>query len=152
MGNADVSYQQVPWSWFGKFNTNFKLPAGFSLQLSGMYQSKTNLPVNTNANQPGPPNMQSQNASQGYIMPFYEIDIAAKKTFFSNKVSVSLSFNDIFRSRVQDQYTYSAYFTQYYDRLRNPQLLRLSLSYNFGKLDASIFKRKNNNVQSSDEQ
>src|SRR5580692_2570711 len=143
--------QAALWSWFGKLNTNFRLPSGFSIQVSGMYQSKTNLPINNNGNQPGPPNMQSQSASQGYIRPFYEADIAVKKTFLNNKLAATLSFSDIFRSRWQDQYTYSAYFTQEYDRLRDPQMVRLNVSWSFGKVDVSLFKRKNNNVQSEDQ-
>jgi hypothetical protein len=70
-----------------------------------MYQSKSNLPVNTNSNQPGPPNMSAQSASQGFIASFYEVNLAVKKTFLSGKMAVTLSANDIFRSRVQDQYT-----------------------------------------------
>jgi hypothetical protein len=116
-----------------------------------MYQAKTNLPVNNNGNQPGPPNMQSQSASQGYIKAFYEADIAVKKSFLNNKLVAALSFSDIFHSRWQDQYTYSSYFTQEYDRLRDPQMLRLNVSWSFGKVDVSLFKRKNNNVQSEDQ-
>jgi outer membrane receptor protein involved in Fe transport len=148
---ASAVPQQALWSWFGKLNTNFRLPAGFAVQVSGLYQSKTNLPVNTNVNQPGPPNMTSQSASQGFISSFYEVDLAVKKTFLSGKMALALSVNDLFRSRVQDQYTYSAYFTQDYSRLKDPQMVRLNLSYNFGKVDVSLFKRKNTNVQ-SDEQ
>ncbi len=151
VGVADGIAQQALWSWFGKLNTSFRLPAGFSAQVSGMYQSKSNLPVSSNSNQPGPPNMQSQSASQGFIQPFYAVDLAVKKTFLAGKMAVAVSFNDIFRSRRQDQYTYSTYFTQDYSRLRDPQLLRLNLSYNFGKIDASLFKRKNNNVQSEEQ-
>ena len=143
--------QAALWSWFGKANTNFRLPSGFSIQLSGMYQSKTNLPVNNNGNQPGPPNMQAQSASQGYIKAFYAADIALKKTFLNNKLVTTLSFSDIFRSRRQDQYTYSTYFTQNYDRLRDPQMVRVNVAWNFGKVDVSLFKRKNNNVQSEDQ-
>jgi outer membrane receptor protein involved in Fe transport len=150
-GTAGAVSQQALWSWFGKLNTNFRLPAGFTVQVSGFYQSKTNLPVNTNSNQPGPPNMTSQSASQGFIASFYEVDLAVKKTFLAQKMALSLSFNDIFRSRIQDQYTYSSYFTQDYSRIRDPQMLRLNLTYNFGKIDVSLFKRKNTNVQ-SDEQ
>jgi hypothetical protein len=149
-GSNEVA-QQALWSWFGKINTNIKLPSSFTIQVSGLYQSKTNLPVNNNQNQPGPPNMQSQSASQGYIKPFYEVDLGVKKTFFHNKVAATLSFNDIFRSRKQDQYTYSTYLVQEYDRLRDPQMLRLNLSYNFGKVDASLFRRRNNNVSSEGE-
>ena len=79
------------------------------------------------------------------------MDLAVKKTFLAGKMALSMSFNDIFRSRKQDQYTYSAYLTQDYSRLRDPQMLRLNLSYAFGKIDASLFKRKNNNTQSEEQ-
>jgi outer membrane receptor protein involved in Fe transport len=151
VGETEAVPQQALWSWFGKLNMNFRLPSGFSVQTSGMYQSKTNLPVNMNSNQPGPPNMQSQSASQGYIKPYYEVDLAVKKTFLSGKMALTASINDVFRSRKQDQYTYSTYFTQEYTRMRNPQMLRLNLTYNFGKVDVSLFKRKNNNVQSEEQ-
>ncbi len=94
--------------------------------------------------------MQSSSASQGYIKPFYEVDGALKKTFMQGKLVASASWNDIFRSHIQNQYSYSSYFEQDYSRLRDPQLLRLNISWNFGKIDASLFKRKNNNVQSED--
>jgi ferric enterobactin receptor len=151
VGSADATEETALWSWFGKANTNFKLPAGFAIQLSGLYQSKSNLPVNTNSNQPGPPNMQSTTASQGYIKAYYDVDMAVKKTLMQGKLVVSASWNDIFRSRIQEQYSYSAYFTQDYSRLRDPQLFRLNLSWNFGKIDASLFKRKNNNVQGEEQ-
>jgi outer membrane receptor protein involved in Fe transport len=151
VGQTDAVAQQALWSWFGKLNMNFRLPSGFSVQASGIYQSRSNLPVNTNGNQPGPPNMQSQSASQGYVKPYYEAGLAVKKTFLSGKMAVSASFNDIFRSRKQDQYTYSSYFTQESVRVRNPQMLRLNLTYNFVKVDVSLFKRKNNNLQTEEQ-
>src|SRR6185437_14968237 len=40
VGSPDAAEQQALWSWFGKANTSFRLPSGFSLQLSGLYQSK----------------------------------------------------------------------------------------------------------------
>jgi outer membrane receptor protein involved in Fe transport len=149
--NVSGVSQLALWSWFGKMNSAFRLPSGFSLQVSGMYQSKTNLPVNSNGNQPGPHNNMSQNASQGYIRPFYEVDLGVKKTFMANKLALSLSFNDIFKSRIQDQYSYSAYFIQDNRRIRNPQMLRLNFTYNFGKVDASLLHRKNNNMTSESE-
>ena len=45
--NINGTSQDALWSWFGKFNSNFKLPAKFTMQLSATYQSKTNLPVNS---------------------------------------------------------------------------------------------------------
>jgi len=137
--------QDALWSWFGKLNNTFKLPANFEVQLTGTYQSKTNLPVNENKNvQSGPPMQQSQNASQGYIASFYGVDAAIKKSFLKNNAaSVTFSVNDIFRTRWSDQYSQSDYFTQYYSRLRDPQMMRLTFAYRFGKIDASLFKRKN---------
>ena len=136
--------QDALWSWFGKMNNNFKLPKNFTIQLSGDYQSKTNLPVSNGGGQPGPPMMQAQASAQGYIRAFWGVDAAFKKTFLKNNAaSITLSVSDIFRTRKQDQYSYSQYFTQNYYRLNNPQMVRLNFSYRFGKMDASLFKRQN---------
>ncbi|HJT73255.1 MAG TPA: outer membrane beta-barrel protein, partial [Chitinophaga sp.] len=143
-GTAAVTNQEALWSMFGKLNSNFNLPAAIDLQLTATYQSKTNLPVNTNKGfGDGPPDMQAQSSSQGYIRSFYGIDLVVKKSFLKNKaLNVTLSVSDIFRSRITDQYSYSAYFTQNYTRLRNPQMFKLNFAYRFGKVDASLFKRK----------
>ena len=144
--NINGFSQDALWSWFGKINNNFKLPKNFAIQLSANYQSKTNLPVNDGQRGFGPPMMQAQSSSQGYINPFWGVDLAIRKSFLKNNAAtVSLSVNDIFRTRKQDQYSFSEYFTQNYYRLNNPQMVRLNLSYRFGKMDASLFKRKNTN-------
>ena len=143
--NVTSTSQGALWSMFGKFNSNFKLPSNFAIQFTTTYQSKTNLPVNNNPGMGGPPMMQSQSSSQGYILPSWGMDLAVKKSFLKNNAaSVSLSINDIFKTRVSNQYSSSEYFTQTYKRLRDPQMVRLNLSYRFGKIDASLFKRKSN--------
>lgn len=153
--NVSGQSQSAMWSWFGKFNSNFKLPAGLTAQLTATYQSKTNLPVNNNSgNMGGPPMMQSQSASQGYISAFWGMDIAVKKSFLKNEAaSVSLSVNDIFRTRSTNQYSESPYFIQTYNRLRDPQMIKLNFAYRFGKIDMSLFKRKTqgDGVQSATE-
>jgi len=145
--NVTGTSQDALWSWFGKFNSNFKLPADFSIQLTATYQSKTNLPVNNNTgNMGGPPSMQSQSASQGYIKAFGGVDLAIKKSFLKSKAAtVTLSVNDIFRTMKSVQYSSSDYFTQTYSRLRDPQMFRINFTYRFGKMDVSLFKRKNMN-------
>jgi ferric enterobactin receptor len=141
---AGATQQNAMWSWFGKFNSNFKLPSNFALQLTTTYQSKTNLPVNSNSGMQGPPQMmQSQSASQGYIKPSWGMDFAVKKSFLKNNAaSVSLNISDIFRTRINSQYSYSNYFVQDYERLRDPQMFRINFSYRFGKIDMNLFKRK----------
>ncbi|MEO7801669.1 MAG: outer membrane beta-barrel family protein, partial [Ginsengibacter sp.] len=145
--NISGTSQNALWSWFGKFNSNFKLPAKFSTQLSATYQSKTNLPVNKGGGGFGGPGGfgQAQSASQGYIKSFYGVDIAIKKTFLKNDVAaLTLNVSDIFRTRRTTQYSESEYFVQTYDRIRDPQMIRLNLSYRFGKVDMSVAKRKTN--------
>ncbi|MBW8687525.1 TonB-dependent receptor [Chitinophaga rhizophila] len=143
-GSNKAAEQDALWSVFGKINSNFKLPKAFELQLTGTYQSKTNLPINTNTGfGGGPPGMEAQSAAQGYIRSFYGIDLALKKSFLKTKaLSATLGVSDIFRSRKTSQYSYSEYFIQNYERLRNPQMIRLNIAYRFGKVDASLFKRK----------
>ena len=144
---AATASQDALLSWFGKLNSTFKLPASFSIQLSADYQSKTNLPVNNNQGGPGRggPFGQAQSSSQGYINSFWGTDIAVRKSFLKNNAAtVSVSMNDIFRTRTQDQYSESPYFIQNYSRLNNPQMVRVNFTYHFGKMDMSLFKRQNN--------
>ena len=134
--------QDAMLSWFGKLNNNFKLPKNFAIQLSADYQSKTNLPVSNGSGQPGPPMMQAQSSSQGYIRAYWGTDIAVRKSFLKNNAAtIVVSMSDIFKTRKQDQYSYSQYFVQDYYRLNNPQLLRINFTYRFGKMDMNLFKR-----------
>jgi hypothetical protein len=86
---------------------------------------------------------QSQSSSQGYIKPSWGMDLAVKKSFLKNNAaSVSLSITDIFKTRINSQYSSSDYFTQTYSRLRDPQMVKINFAYRFGKLDINLFKRK----------
>jgi len=146
--NLKQPSQDAILSWFGKFNSNFKLPYDFSVQLTAIYQSKTNLPVNLNTNNFGPPGSTTQSSSQGYIKPYYGFDMAVKKSFLKNNAaSLTASMTDIFRNRWSNQYSQSQYFSQEYDRLKDPQLFRVVFAYRFGKMDLNLFKRKDMNSQ-----
>lgn len=152
--NVNTQSQPALWSWFGKLNANFKLPWKLKLQATGFYQSKSNLPVNSGAGtQGGGPggNAGVTSASQGYISPFWAVDAAISKSFLKNDAaSISVSISDIFRSRWTDQYSYQQdLFTQQYNRIRDPQLVRVNFTYRFGKMDVSLFKRKNMNSSGS---
>jgi len=152
--NINQQSQPALWSWFGKLNTNFKLPAKLKLQVTGIYQSKTNLPVNTGGGGfGGPPGGGgAQSASQGYISPFWAVDAAISRSFLKNDAAmISVSISDIFRTRWSKQHSESDFFVQDYNRLRDPQLVRVNFTWRFGKMDVSLFKRKNmNNTGSQD--
>jgi ferric enterobactin receptor len=141
--NINTTAQPALWSMFAKFNSNFKLPSNFAIQFTTTYQSKTNLPISTGGGMGGGPMMQSQSASQGYINSSWGMDLAVKRSFLKNNAaSVSVSITDIFKTRINSQYSSSQYFTQTYSRLRDPQMVKLNFAYRFGKLDVSLFKRK----------
>jgi outer membrane receptor protein involved in Fe transport len=138
------------YSWFGKINNSFKLPKGFTLQLTGDYTSKTVLPPGGSASNGnaggggrGFGGTVSGNA-QGYSKPSGGVDAALKYEFMKNKAaSLTLSVSDIFRTRVSDIVTTSAQFDQEAFRRRDPQFFRLQFNYRFGKFDVALFKRKN---------
>ncbi|HSC38267.1 MAG TPA: outer membrane beta-barrel family protein, partial [Chitinophagaceae bacterium] len=144
-------------SYFAKWNNNFKLPANFSIQLSGDYQSKSVLPQSSGngggggggggrggggggGGMFGAP----QPSAQGYVNQNYGFDLAIRKDLLKNKAaSITLSVNDLFKTRKYSYYSYSTIVTQDYSRIRDQQIFRLNLSYRFGKMDVSLFKRKN---------
>ncbi|MDM1292732.1 TonB-dependent receptor [Sphingobacterium sp. N143] len=132
------------WTVFGKLNNTFNLKKNWNLQLAFEYQGKTNMPVTQNQTF-GPPMNQAQSSSQGYIKPFYAVDFAIKKSFLKNQAaSVTLAVNDIFRSRGNTIVSSGEGFSQTYYRLSNPQLVKLNLSYRFGKMDMNMFKKNKN--------
>jgi outer membrane receptor protein involved in Fe transport len=144
--NITGTSQAAMLSWFGKINNTFRLPANFAIQLSGKYQSKTNLPINNSQGGfgGGGPFGQAQSSAQGYIRSFWGMDLAVRKSFLKNNAAtISVSFSDMFRTRKQDQHSESQYFTQDYYRLNNPQMVKVNFSYRFGKMDLSLFKRQN---------
>jgi ferric enterobactin receptor len=84
-------------------------------------------------------------STQGFIRPTYGLDIALRKDFGKTKnISATLNVSDVFKTRINDIYTETVFFTQNYYRRRDWRLVRLNLSYRFGKQDANLFKRKNN--------
>ena len=131
-------------SWFAKSNLNVKLPKGFSVQLSGDYNSKTASPVGGGGGMGGFGGGPTSTV-QGYIKPRYGMDVAVRYDFLKNRMA-SLTFNvsDVFKTRTFNTYSESAYFTQYNLRYRDQQFWRIVFSYRFGKSDVSLFKRKNN--------
>jgi ferric enterobactin receptor len=133
------------WTAFGKINNNITLKNKWVLQISGDYQGKSNMPV-TQSQGFGPPMSQAQSSSQGYIEPFYGVDLAIKKSFLKNDLaSLTLAFNDVFKTRGNTQVSYGEGFNQSYYRLTNPQMIKLNFSFRFGQMDASLFKKNNNN-------
>ena len=145
-GNIAGGTTSSQFSWFAKINNNFKLPKNFSIQLSGDYTAKT-LVAPGGGNRGGMGSMfggGSQPSSQGYIKPVFGVDFAIKKEFLKNNAaSLTLQFSDVFRSKIYATHAESQTFIQDNERRRDPQMVRLNFNWRFGKIDVSLFKRKN---------
>lgn len=142
-------------SFWLKTNIMCKLPKNFIFQLTGDYSSKKALDVGSSERGGGMGGSGggpgggggfggTSNTVQGYIEPIYGIDLSLKKDFLKNRnLSITLSMSDVLRSRVTKTHSESIYFIQDTYRRRDPQIWRLQVSWKFGKMDSSLFKRKN---------
>lgn len=111
-------------TWFGKFNSNTRLPWNSTFQVTGKYDSKRILP-------------------QGERAAEYSVDAAVKKDFLKNKaLSVSLGISDIFNTERDLSYTNTAFAEQERYRKRATRELRVNATWRFGKMDTHLFKRK----------
>ena len=149
-GNLPGGQDNDQLSWFVKINNAFKLPKNYSIQLSGDYQAKTLVQQGQGGGGgrggPGGGMFGGGNipSAQGYIKPFYGVDIAIRKDFLKNNAaSLVLQMNDVFRTRLNSTVSESIYFMQETNRRRDPQVLRLNFNWRFGKFDVSLLKRKN---------
>jgi len=145
-------------SWFSKMNNTFKIGKGYSFQFSGQYQAKTILPPGGNSaggggGRGGPPGGGfggPQSTAQGYNFPSYDFDMALKKDWTltgGRTASLTLSVNDVFKTRINKTYSESQFFIQNVARIRDQQIFRLNFSYRFGKFDLNLLKRKNNKME-----
>ncbi|MCU7552173.1 TonB-dependent receptor [Chitinophagaceae bacterium LB-8] len=148
-------------SYFIKLNNNLKLPKNFSIQISGDYDSKRLTGGSGGGGGGGRGGGGGfggggfgggGSTAQGYIRPQFDVDAAIRYDFLKDRAaSISLSMNDVFRTRKFDSHTQSLSFTQDVFRRRDPQILRLNFNWRFGKFDANLFKRKNNREEGGDQ-
>ena len=144
-------------SYSAKINNTFKIAKGWSIQLSGDYISKSALPVSTSNGGGGGGGGRggmgggggfmgaAPSSVQGFIDANYGADLGLRKEFMikKNTATISVNWNDIFRTRRYYAFSESLGFTQTDWRRRDPQIVRVNFSYRFGKFDIGLFKRKN---------
>jgi Outer membrane receptor proteins, mostly Fe transport len=140
-------------SWSAKMNHQFRFNKGWSLQLSGDYTAKSALPVSTSNSGGGGGRGfggggfggGQPSTTQGYINAIYGVDLGLRKDFQikKNTLTASVNWSDILRTRKFSMHSEAPTFIQDDWRRRDPQIVRVNLSYRFGKFDAALFKRKN---------
>ena len=140
-------------SYFVRLNNNFKLPKNFSVQLSADYDSKR-LVISGGGSGSGGGGGRGGgfggggfgggSAAQGFIRPQFDVDAAIRFDFLKERVaSLSLSVNDVLKTRKFASHTEAEGFVQDIERRRDQQVFRLNFNWRFGKFDANLFKRKN---------
>lgn len=151
--NVIANLENERTSWSAKMNHNFKFNKGWSVQINGDYQGKSALPVSTAASATsgsggggrGGFGGGTPSTTQGYINANYGVDMGLRKDFAikKNTLTVSANWSDIFRTRRYFVHSEAVGFIQDDWRRRDPRLLRVNISYRFGKFDVALFKRKN---------
>jgi iron complex outermembrane recepter protein len=131
IGNVDSSEAQYlsdnsGFSWFGKLNTNLRLPAGFSLQINANYES------------PKP-------IAQGTLKQVYWVDAAVRKNLWKNKATVVVNCSDIFNTRKYTTLYNLAQYDETYYRDRETRVGTITFTYRFGKAPKASTPRKSKN-------
>lgn len=139
--NVEADLVNERFTWFIKENFSWRLPKSFSFQTSVEYRSRAAFSPSSGRRYHG--HGGSSNTAQGYTKARWFMDLGLRKDLFDRKVNVMLSVSDLFRTRISGSYSESQFFIQDTWRIRNPQQVRLNISYRFGKMDSSLFKRKN---------
>lgn len=101
-------------SWDARLVANLTLPLGFSLQVTGGYNSRRVL-------------------AQGFSMGNYFVDAGIRKSF-DGKWSLALNCRDIFNSRGRHSVTEGKGFIQDSERWWGGRRFRLTASYSFGNM------------------
>lgn len=123
IGDTDESF-----AWNVRMIANFSLPWGVSLQGTGNYNSK-------------------QLMAQGHREPNYSVDLGLRKSFLSDKLTLSINARDLLDSRKFRTVTAGDGFWQDSENWRGGRRVGFTLTYNFGNMN----KKKDRNKSRSEE-
>jgi len=119
-------------AWNAKTILNYRFPKQLTLQVNGNYESPRVLLL-------------------GHTLPVYSADISLNK-IIGTKWTLNLMLSDIFNTRRMGTHYQTPYYVQDLSRRREARYLRFSVTYMFGKMDASVFKRAKQNRNTNDNQ
>lgn len=104
-----------------KATLSYRFPKQLTLQVNGNYESPRILLL-------------------GFSLPIYSMDISINK-MVSSKWIINATLSDAFNTRRMGTQFQTPYYIQDLSRRRESRYVRVTLTYLFGKMDASIFKR-----------
>ena len=109
------------YAYNAKGTISYKFPKNITLQVNGNYESPRILLL-------------------GYSKPIYSIDVSLNY-MIKTKWILNTTLSDAFNTRVSGTHYETPYYVQDLSRRRETRYVRFTVSYLFGKMDASIFKR-----------
>lgn len=118
IGDTDESF-----AWNVRMIANLSLPWGISLQGTGNYNSK-------------------QLMAQGHREPNYSVDLGLRKSFLSDKLTLSINARDLLDSRKFRTVTAGDGFWQDSENWRGGRRVGFTLTYNFGNMNKKKDKSK----------
>lgn len=118
IGDTDESF-----AWNVRMIANFSLPWGVSLQGTGNYNSK-------------------QLMAQGHREPNYSVDLGLRKSFLSDRLTLSINARDLLDSRKFRTVTAGDGFWQDSENWRGGRRVGFTLTYNFGNMNKKKDKSK----------
>lgn len=104
-----------------KATVSYKFPQNVTLQLNGNYESPKILLL-------------------GYSRQIYSADVSLNY-MLKAKWIFNATLSDVFNTRIMGTHYQTPYYTQDLARRRETRFFRFTVTYLFGKMDASIFKR-----------
>ena len=104
-----------------KSTISYKFPKNFTLQMNGSYESPRILLL-------------------GYSQPNYGFDVSVNK-MIGVKWIFNATVSDVMNTRRMGTYYETPFYIQELSRRRENRFFRFTITYLFGKMDASIFKR-----------
>jgi hypothetical protein len=109
------------YAWNAKTTISYKFPKNITLQVNGNYESPKILLL-------------------GVANQIYSVDISLNY-MYQTKWIFNATLSDVFNTRRMGTHFETPYYNQDLSRRRESRYFRFNVTYLFGKMDASIFKR-----------
>jgi hypothetical protein len=109
------------YAWNGKTTISYKFPKNITLQVNGNYESPKILLL-------------------GVAKEIYSMDLSLNY-MYQTKWIFNATLSDVFNTRRMGTHYETPYYNQDLSRRRESRYFRFTVTYLFGKMDASIFKR-----------
>ena len=113
-------------TWFGKLNTNLKLPDNFSFQVNVNYVAPTII-------------------TEGTTKQTWWMDLALRKSFLKNKLMVVANCSDVFKTHQFISYYNLGTYNETINRVKETRVGMLTATYRFGKTNTPKHNQKDTN-------